>query len=75
MNFLVRPKTLIRNFELEGMLKINLCSFTRHFIQHKDVHSYDTRKKNDNHFNHISTITVGTETVSYKTGTYWNNLT
>ena len=72
------------------MLKINPCSLTHNliystykipfviqglFIQHKDVHSYDTRNKNDIHFNHISTITYGKKTILYKAGTCWNNLT
>ena len=76
--------------KLEDMLKINLCSLTHNliystykvpfaiqglFIRHKDVQSYDTRNKNDIHFNHMSTITYGKKTISYKAGTYWNNLT
>ena len=76
--------------KLEDMLKINLYSLTYNliysthkvpfvmqgiFIQHKDVHRCDTRNKNDIHFNHISTITYGKKTISYKVGTYWNNLT
>ena len=72
------------------MLKINFCTLTRNliystykvpfaiqglFIQHKDVHSYDTRNKNDIHFDHISTHHIWQKTISYKAGTYWNNLT
>ena len=72
------------------MLKINLCSLTHNliystykvpfaiqglFIQNKNVHSYDTRNKNDIHFKHISIITYGKKTISYKGGRHWNNLT
>ena len=70
------------------MLKINLCSLTHNliyptykvpfaiqglFIQHKDVHSYDTRNKHDIHFNHMSTITYGKKTISYKAGDVLKN--
>ena len=76
-------------FKLEYILKIT-CSLTHNsvhltykvsfskqglFIQHKDVHSYNTRNKINIHFNHMSTISYSKKTISYKARTHWNNLT
>ena len=44
------------------------------FIQHENIHQYNTRHKGDFHAVHINTATYGKRTIAYKGRNLWDQL-
>ena len=75
--------------KMEDIFKFSMCNITHKyihhkeavpqalhtiFLQHNDIHSYNTRNKKDLHAQEINTITYGAKQISYITRQCWNEL-